>query len=52
MKNLVSKIKDQSLVKNFGITEAFFVNGEFYTTSYYTLPFEVVEQLENELMGA
>jgi hypothetical protein len=52
MENLVSKIKDQSIVKEFGITEAFFFNGEFYTTSNYQLPYETIEYLENELRGA
>lgn len=49
MTNLVNQIADQKLVKNFGITEAFFYNDEFYITSEYTLDREVIESIENEL---
>ncbi len=49
MKNLVSKISNQKLVKDFGITEAFFYNGEFYITSNYDLGHETIADLEKEL---
>lgn len=49
MTNLVSKIANQDLVKNYGITEAFFYNGEFYITSNYDLHYETIAELENEL---
>jgi len=49
MTNLVSKISNQEAVKSFGITEVFFMNGEFYTTSNYTIPFDMSAELEAEL---
>ena len=49
MKNLVSKIANKELVKNYGITEAFFYNGEFYITSNYDLSIETINDLETEL---
>jgi len=49
MENLVSKIENQKTVKNYGITEVYFFNGEFFITSNYELPYELTEQLELEL---
>jgi hypothetical protein len=49
MKNLVSEISNKSLVKNYGITQAFFIDGELYTTSHYDLPMDVFVEIENEL---
>lgn len=49
IKNLVSKINDQKLVKDYKITEAFFLNGEFYITSIWELDFETIANLEKEL---
>ena len=47
--NLVTKIADKKIVKNYGITEAFFFDGEFYMTSIYDLGFELYAQIEKEL---
>lgn len=49
MTNLVSNIKDQNLVKEYGITEVFFIDGEIYTTSDYMLNYETILNLEKEL---
>jgi len=49
MKNLVNNIANQLFVKQFGITEAFFINGEFYITSHYDLGYENIISLEKEL---
>jgi len=49
MENLVSKIEDRVIVKDFGITEAFFIDGEFYLTSEWDIPFELFLKIEKEL---
>ena len=49
MKNLVNKISNQEAVSNFKITEAFFSSNEFYITSEWDIPFEIVEEIENQL---
>ena len=49
MKNLVNNISDKKMIKEFGITEAFFFNGEFYITSNYELGIETINNIENEL---
>ncbi len=49
MNNLVKEIKNQKFVAEFGITEAFFVNGEFYLTSKYEVSLENYDRLEEEL---
>ena len=47
--NLVSKIEDKKLVKDYGITEAFFYEGEFYITSEYDLHPDTCNLIECEL---
>jgi hypothetical protein len=49
MKNLANNISDKKMIKEFGITEAFFFNGEFYITSNYELGIETINNIENEL---
>ncbi len=50
MTNLISNISNKSLVKNYGITEVFFIDGELHTTSNYDLPEFVLAEIENELL--
>ena len=53
MKNLLSQLQDKfsKEIKSFGITEIFFIDGEMYTTSKYTLPFELMEEIEKEALS-
>ena len=48
MENVLNKIENK-IVKSFGITEAFIMNGELYITSAYTLDFVLINKLESEL---
>lgn len=49
MKNLVNEISNKEAVSNFKITEAFFSSNEFYMTSEWNVPFEIAEEIENQL---
>jgi hypothetical protein len=46
--DVLDKINPQT-VKNYGITEAFILDGELYTTSNYDLGPELFNQLEKSL---
>lgn len=48
MKNLISKI-DAKIVKDYGITEAFYIDGELYITSNYELSYDLIKDIENHL---
>lgn len=48
MKNVIDQL-DAKLVKDFKITEAFILDGELYTTSEYTLSFELIAEIESQL---
>ena len=49
IQNLVNKISDKQTVKEFGITEAYFSDGEFHITSTYDLHPSTVTAIETEL---
>lgn len=49
MKNLVNNIENKKMVKTYGITEAFFIDNEFYITSEFDLSFEMISEIENQL---
>jgi hypothetical protein len=51
MTNLITVTKFQSEVKSFGITEIFIIEGELYITSNYSLDYELISKLENELLN-
>ena len=47
MKNLLSSFPEfANEIKSFGITEIFVYDNEVHTTSFYTLPFELIERIE------
>jgi len=49
--NLINQLPEEfkKAIKEFGITEAFFFNDEFYITSNYHLHFTLIESIEKYL---
>lgn len=47
--NLINELPEQfkKAIKDFGITEVFFFNGDMYTTSKYDLDHSLIEAIEN-----